>query len=256
MPSNEARNCTDKYSVELSSTVFIPIAGHRGIPLSDGDDGRGYLCSIIQDLSDLHYSFVKGVTVIELTDQDFEAVDQIPLLDFKNIETTNSRKQKRVMHLRLWEEEQIFHKVLKHNYLGHELHKQIRNTRGMDLGKCPLYFITGVLVLHNCDIGHCARPDCEATEKQSDVVSSYNASVHQKDNKSIHKELSMDSGETQGTRIVGIQCRELLKNWGTRLPIGFHGTELGNPLIVEHMFKLPAEKPKSVESKEEETKKL
>ena len=121
-------------------------------------------------------------------------------------------------------------------------------TKGKNFEYHGLCFVTGILVLHNCDIRPNAPPEYSASD---DPLPSYSASVQQNNSKPVSTDFSVSRGDTSGNRIVGIECRMFFKpseSWEAFIPYGFHGAELRNPLIVERMFILPPEKLKSMES--------
>ena len=240
----------------MSSTDFIPLKTSGAILLQEGDDGRGYLGSIIEGPHWREQGWIIGNDMLSYSAQDIEVDNQI-LNHAYSQDGVPHLEKKRFMYLKLKDENAIFNRAQSNFYFEEDINKRIAQGKHIDWRHKPLYFVVGLLIFLKDEI----KPDAsrhpyeampwphnwgypEGVEPSSLAGQNYKTSGMN----------FLLQGTEEGTRIVGIQCRtfRLSKKW---FYMGFHKTHLEGHLHVEAMYSLPPMKDeveeKSIQSGED-----
>ena len=244
---------------QRTENYFSPLGRHRRIQLKNGDDDRGYLCSIIQDQNWLEHGYVKVDSIISLLDEDFRAANQLPRVGIKHDKSVpDPLPNPRVMHLQLYDEEGLLHSALE-NRVGKRttedrIHKEIlQGKKYGDFHENPLYFIVGILVMYDCDTRDARPPSHEDGRRQQSSATTIpqTCAVGGRDPENVgglvSKEWSMEfvvknaDQALEGGQIIGIQCQMFHKSvWH----LGFRGAKLDGRLHdSKRMFELVSKEP-------------
>ena len=261
----------------MSSQTFYPLGKHGSysssdVSLKDGDDGRGYLCTIVDDYKGDWLStndHIKGDTITTLSDQDFQANDQMQNLDFQltcsdkfeygyteacihrkpgpivvradlggryTVEYSPTiseadRESFRIVHVRLREEDAIFRQIIGDEANQQTIHQKLARFNHVK----SLYFIMGFLVVHERNPARHGIRDADPGIETASIKQPIATTILWEGSEECRRPWKT----MQGNQIIAIEYREFHKSWHQ---IGWKGAKLGGTPDNQKMFALPSKR--------------